>query len=374
MSDQLAEDVFRLAAEGVEVRSAPFDAVVGRARSQRRRRRRVVAATVAGVLAVVGLGTWVGTRQPAAPAAHRAPVVRVENPAPVAWWANDVLHLRHVAIGMPRVEDLAQLGDGAVIGDEKGNVVLVDGEGRLTTIGHKIAGAPLVASEHQGWVAWVDPRDQAPELVVYDVTRRAVLATRNLPYRGPRWGALDEGSYPIAVDGNEVFYAGQDGDWGWVPNEVPLADVDGLIDVSAATIVRTAGLDRIRIVQPFFSVDYVRNGRGAQLSPGGQYVLTRSPRGTSSGPLGKLVVYDTRSGERVWTGLRRQDVVIAATLGPDDAVTYVVAHAPDQPQGTDFVRLSFTGPYELRTCHLVERTCSRLTKFPHIGALPILAG
>lgn len=374
MSDQLAEDVFRLAAEGVEVRSAPFDEVVGRARSQRRRRRRLVAATVAGVLAVVGLGTWVGTRQSAAPAARQVPVVRVENPAPVAWWANDVLHLQHVAIGMPRVEDLVRLGDGAVIGDEKGNVVLVDGEGRLTTIGHKLAGAPLVASEHQGWVAWVDPGEGSSELVVYDVTRRAVLATRELPDVGSRGGRLDERSFPIAVDGNEVFYAGRDGDWGWVPNEVPVTDVNGLIDVSAATIVRRAGTGRIRIVQPFFSVDYVRSGRGAQLSPGGQYVLTRSPDAFATGPFGKVLIYDTRSGERIWTGLRRQDAVVAATLGPDDAVTYVVAHGPDQPHGTEFVRLSFTGPYELRTCHLVERTCSRVTKFPHTGALPILAG
>ena len=371
MTQELAEEVFRLAGTAIEVPGAPVEEVVTRARSQRRRRRRVVAATVAGALAVVGLGTWVGTRQGPSSGPDQPPAVRVENPADVAWWANDVLHLRHVAVQMPRVEDLVQLGDGAVIGDEDGNVVLVDGAGRLTTIGHKIAGAPLAASEHQGWVAWVDPGDRAPQIVVYDVAAGEVLATRDLPYRGPRWETLDEGSHPIAVDGNQVFYAGEDGDWGWVPDQTGLVDVDGLLDVSAATIVKAAGTGRIRIVQPFFSVDYVRSGVGAQLSTGGEYVLTRAPGGP--GPFGKVLIYDTRSGERVWTGVRPQDVVVAVTPGSDGTVSYVVAHGPDQPQGTDFVRLSFTGPYELRTCLLGERSCFRATKFPHTGALPVLA-
>ncbi|GAA2144143.1 hypothetical protein GCM10009844_17360 [Nocardioides koreensis] len=373
MTQELAEEVFALAGTAIDVPDAPVEEVVARARSQRRRRRRAAAAAVAGLLVVVGLGTWVGTRpgsQPP-PGPDQPPVVRVENPAAVAWWANDVLHLRHAAVEMPRVEDLVQLGDGAVIGDEDGDVVLVDGAGRLTTIGNKVAGAPLAASEHQGWVAWVDPGDRAPRLVVYDLEAAEVLATRDLPYRGPRWGSLDEGSHPIAVDGNQVYYAGQDGDWGWGPDGTGLVDVDGLLDVSAATIVKAAGADRIRIVQPFFSVDYVRTGVGAQLSPGGEHVLTRAPGG--GGRFGKVLIYDTRSGERIWTGVRPQDVVVAATLGSDGSVSYVVAHGPDQPQGTDFVRLSFTGPYELRTCHLGERTCSRATKFPHTGALPILA-
>ncbi len=370
MSEELAEEVFRLAAEGVEVPAAPVAEVVGRARSRRSRRRRWVAGALAGVVAAVGLGTWVGTREAASSGPERPAVVQVENPAPVAWWANDVLHLHHVAVEMPRVEDLVQLGDGAVIGESDGGVVLVDGRGRLTTIGHKVAGAPLVASEHQGWVAWVDPRDRAPQLVVYDLEAGEVLATRNLRYRGPRWKSLDEGSYPIAADGDRVYYSGQDGTWAWSPADGDVVDVEGLLDVSAGTIVKAAERGRIRIVQPFFSVDYVREGLSAQLSPGGERVLTRAPGG--EGPF-RVLIYDTRTGERQWTGLQREDVAVAASLGRDGQVTYVVAHRPDQPQGTDFVRLSFTGPYELRTCHLEERTCVRVTKFPHTGSLPILA-
>jgi len=372
MSEQLAEEVFHLAAEGVEVPAAPIEEVVARARWQRRRRRRATAGAVAGTLAVVGLATWVGTRQAPSPEPDRFPVVRVENPASVAWWANDVLHLRHVAITMPRVEDLVQLGDGAVIGDQEGGVVLVDPDGTMTTIGHKVAAAPLVASEHQGWVAWVDPADRTPQLVVYDTAARKVLTTRVLPHRERRWDGLAQTSYPIAVDGDQIYFKDEDGAWGWVPGEDGLVDVDGLLGVSAATIVKQWGTNTIRIVQPFFSVDYVRSGLGARISPGGEYVLTRAPGG-DGGPFGRILVYDTRSGDRLWTGLRPQDVAVAATLGSDDEVTYVVAHRPDQPQGTDFVRLSFTGPYELRTCHLEEHTCSRVTKFPHIGALPVLA-
>ncbi|MFC4786294.1 hypothetical protein ACT8ZV_17585 [Nocardioides sp. MAHUQ-72] len=383
MTEQLAEDVFRLAGEGVEVPAAPVDEVVAAARATRGRRWRVVAACVAGVLVVVGVATWIGARPSGEPEGSPGPtgVVRAENPASVAWWAGGVLHLAHVTVELPHVEEVVGLGDGAVVGDAEGNVVLVDGDGSLATIGRKAVGAPVVASEHQGWVAWVDPRvpapqmepqGPAPQLVVYDVDTRQPFAVRELPTLGPRHDSVQE-NQPIAVDGNQVFYAGEDGDWGWVPDQATLVDVDGLLDVSAATIVRRAGVDRIRIVQPFFSVEFVRQGRGAQLSPGGEYVLTRTTSRRFGGAFGPVLIYDTRSGDKLWTGLRRRDVAMAATLGPDDEVTYVVAHRTGERQDVEFTRTSYNGPYELRTCHLGERTCFTVTSIPQTGVLPVLA-
>jgi hypothetical protein len=367
MSEPLAEEVFRLAGEGIEVPATPLEQVATRARAQQRRRRRWAAGIVSAVLvAVVApatlLAAWRGADQP--------PVERVDNPAILAWWADDVLHLDHVAVGLSGVTDLVQVGAGAVIGDEDGDVVLVDPSGRVTTIGHKAADQPLVGSDRRGWVAWVDPRDGAPRLEVYDVGDRRQLTSRDLPPPDP--GDPGEGGHPIAVDGDQIFYAAVDGDWGWVPDEVGRVDVKGLLDVAAATIVRRAGTGRIRIVQPFFSVSYVRYGEGARLSPGGEFVLTRLPGGTAEAPVGPVLIYDTRTGKRIWTGLHPEDLVVAATLGPLDTVSYVIAHGGEAHARDERVR-SFTGPYDLRTCDLVQHSCYRAVTFQHAGDVPLLA-
>ena len=371
---QLAGEVFRLALTAVDVPPAPVDRVVADARAHRSRRRRVAGSIVVAALVVVGVVTWVGTRPPLKAASEpQPPVVAEENPADVAWWANNVLHLQHVAVELPRVDNLVQLGDGAVIGSEQGGVVLVDGAGHVRTIGHKVAGAPLAASGKPGWVAWVDPRDQSPRLVVYDVAHHRVQGTLDLPYRGQR--SLAHGSYPIAIDGGRVYYASLGGDYVWTPSgaQPERIDDEGLLDVAAGTRVATVRERRIDIVQPFFSVAYVRDGQGGQLSPDGLQVLTRTTSARVSGPFGPVVVYDARSGERLWTGLRQRDVAVAATFGPGDAVTYVIAHRADRPQAVEFERMSLTGPYELRTCQIEARSCSHVASFPHTGALPVLA-
>ena len=47
-------------------------------------------------------------------------------------------------------------------------------------------------------------------------------------------------------------------------------------------------------------------------------------------------LYDTRSGESLWTGLTRQDVPIAATLGPETEI-YLLAYRDDELPGDAFV-------------------------------------
>lgn len=372
-AQQLAEEAFGLAAQGVEVGPAPVEEVVAAARTRQGRRRRVVALSVAGVVAVAGIATWAGARQAADPQPGPSGVTREENVADTVWWAAGVLHLPHVAVELPDVEQVARLGEGAVVGDDEGEVVLVAPDGTATTIGHQVPGAPLVASEHQGWVVWVDPQDRAPQLVVYDVGTRRTLAIRELAFEGPRWGPLEKGSHPIAVDADRVYYADQYGDWAWRPETARVARARDLLDVSASTVVWRADEDHIRMFQSFFDVDFVREGRGAQVSPGGEYVLTRTTTRRSAGQFGPVLVYDTRSGHRLWTGVEPGEVAMAASLGPDDLVTYVIADRTAEGQDVEFTRPPYNGPFELRTCDLGLRTCSRAGAVPQTGALPILA-
>lgn len=372
-SELLAEDAFREAGEGIDVPPPPIEAAMAEAREHRQRKRRAVAGTVVAVLAVVGLGTWLGTRPAAPPQVPPPAVTRVESLAEVAWWANNSLHLQHVTVELPRLEDLVEVSQGAVVGDEQGGVVYVADDGSLTTLGHKVPGAPLVASDEQGWAAWVDPRDGSPELVVYDLTSRQVLARRPLPDESSQ--SLDEGAYPIALDGDTLYYATRDGDWEWTPPDgepQPINPDNRLLDVATATRVSQVASETVEIVQPFFNVAFRVAGAGAQLSPDGVYVLTRSAPPGSSDPFATVLLYDARSGDKLRTGLRHQDVAVAATLGPDDEVTYVIANRDDVPDAGEFVRTSFSGPYELRTCHIGERTCFTVTHFPHTGALPVL--
>jgi hypothetical protein len=67
------------------------------------------------------------------------------------------------------------------------------------------------------------------------------------------------------------------------------------------------------------------------------------------------------------------EVVMVASLGPDDEVTYVIAHRTGERQDVEFTRASYNGPFEMRTCHLGERSCFTVTPIPQTGVLPILA-
>lgn len=377
-----ADGFFREAAESVEVLAPPLPEVLTEAAAQRRRSLRVgigvSVLSIALLLGLVGLGTWVGTRTPSAPAATDAttdaPRVRsVENRSEVAWWANGVLHLPHVDVELARVSDLVEVGGGAVYGDSTGGVFFVTGDGTVSELGRTSPREPLVASDETGLAAWVDVRGDTPQLVVYDVAAGEVLAHRDAVVDPGQ--PLEGQARPIAFDGESVFYADAGGEHEWrVRSDVagPVAR-RGLVDVVQKVQVFQLNRRTIQIVQPFFSVSYAVRGQGAQVSPGATYVLTRRPGTAGSDEFGTVRIYDARSGDRLWTGLRRQDVAVAASLGPDDEVHYVIAREQDVPRSGEFVRSSFSGPYELRTCHIGEQTCFTVAQFPHTGQLPVLA-
>ena len=349
---------FRRASEAIDVLAPPSEAVLDRSGRPRRRLRPAVAVAALAVAVLAGLGTWAGTRAQDGPAPDPPNVTRVENAAGVSWWSRGVLHLRHVQLPLPGVVDLAEVDGGAVVGDEAGAVSFVAADGARTLLGHKVPQQPLVVSDEQPWVAWVDPERGSPELIVYDVGARRELARRALPIEGDRFATTQ--SHPIALDQDRVFYADQSGDWDWpLPDGAPArVRQSGLLDVRRAVRVSQPGPAAIKMVQPFFSIAFTRPGLGARISPDGTRVLTRVVLADGGA---SVRIYDARSGDRLWRGLRPWETVVAASLGPGDGVTYAVAHSG---------YLSAT--YELRTCHLDERACSTVVTVPQTSVPPVL--
>jgi hypothetical protein len=383
MNEVSVEELLRDAVASVETLPPPLDAFRDSAAHEQRRLRRRTQ-LVAGAAAVLGLlvtATWLGTRSDGDSAATARPVVTmVENPANIAWWADGSLHLANVTVEVPpsgrRPDHLAQINGGAVYGDDDtGAVVFVGDDGEVTRIGTKAPGARLVASDENGWVAWVDPRAGSPELVVYDLTARGVLASRPLPSAGSSGDGAEAGGYPIALDGDEVFYAAEDGEHAWtVPDgATERVEPSGLLAVASGTRVWQVGPTTITMEQPFFSLSFDRAGSGAQMSPDGNRVLTRTSDTGAGGTPGAVHLYDTRSGEALWTGLTRRDVPIAATLGPETEVSYLLAYRDDESRREAFVRQSSSSPVELRTCDHEVRRCRAVVQIPLVGAAPVLA-
>ena len=384
LNQQGVEEIFRDAVASVDTLPPPLEAFRERAAHEQRRRRRRGTRQVAAagaVLALLVTASWIGTRSEGDTAAPAEPAVpMVENPADLVWWADGRLHLANVTVEVPpsgRAPDhLAQINGGAVYGDDTGAVAFVGDDGDVTRIGTKAVGAPLVASDESGWVAWVDPRDGSPELVVYDLTARGVLASRPLPSAGTRGDRDEADNHPIALDGDKVYYTAADAEHEWtVPDGGGTEPVQpsGLLAVANGTRVWQVDPTTITMVQPFFSLSFERPGSGAQISPDGNRVLTRTSRAGEGGAPAAVHLYDTRSGESLWTGLTRKDVPIAATLGPETEVSYLLAYRDDESRRDAFVRQSSSSPVELRTCDHEARRCRVIAQIPLVGAAPVLA-
>lgn len=382
MNALLVEEIFRDAVRSVETMPPPLHAFRERAAGElrRRRRRSVVGTTAALALVLLVVVAWQATRPGGGTTAATRPVVTmIENPANVAWWADGQLHLANVTVAVPLahhvVTDLVEINGGAVYGDDTGAVAFVGDDGEVTRIGTKTPAARLVASDESGWVAWVDPRGRSPELVVYDLTARGLLARRTLPRPDPRLDGAGAGNRPIALDRDEVYYATPDGEFAWTVPDGGTERVEpaGLIAVASRTRVWQPDPTRIRIVQPFFSISFDRTGTGAAISPDGNRVLTHTFGAGEGGSFGTVHVYDARSGESLWTGLTRRDVPIAATLGPENEVSYLIEPRGERPHHDDFVRQSASSPYELRACDQESHQCRSVTQLPRVETTPVLA-
>jgi hypothetical protein len=319
MTEQLAEEIFRKAGESIEVPQAPFDGVVERAREQRRRRLRTAAAAVAVCLVVVGLGTWAASRPE--PRVELAPthVVPSRNPITTAWYDGQ-LHLRAIAVDLPDVTSVAAVGEGAAYLDTRGDVGIVNSVGQRTVVGSAVPGSRVLGSGENNWAAWLEPGAQSSRLVVWTVALDEELDSYQVP---PETRLL-------AIDQDRVYFQNDDGAFAWEPTALQPRAVaySELADVGSATRVYQRG-DRIEMVQPFFSVSYTRRGRGATVSPGGNFVLSRAPGPWVPGAPYTPLLYDTGSGQRLPTGVAPDERVVDAAFGDNYELVYLVAHVSE---------------------------------------------
>lgn len=356
------ESAFRTAAGSVEVSPLPYDGVVERARQQRRRRVRIIGASVAAALVVLAGATWLAARpgEPAAPAPIE--VVPAPNPVDITWY-DGRLHLRRVTVDLPGLTAVAGVGESAAFIDTDGTVGVVSPAGDVEEVGRSTLGSMLLGSGENDWVAWLEPGGDGSRLVVWSLAADDELGSL----------AVAPETRLVAIDQNRVYAEDATSAFAWQPTErepepLPVGD---LADVGSATRVYQHGR-RIEMVQPFFSVSFTRPGEGAIVSPGGNFVLTSisgSPLGT--GAPYSPVIYDTRSGARLPSGVSAREVVVDAAFGNNHQVDYLVAKAADL-QGVDLdgarARL-----YVLRTCELETSACNDVVPVRSAGDRPMLA-
>jgi hypothetical protein len=365
VSEQLTQEIFRRVAESIEVASAPYDAVLARAAQRRRRAVRTVVAAAVALVAVVGVATWAARRDPE-PAVEPGParVTEAANPADVAWYAGGLLHLSGVTVELPRMTDLAEVDGGAVYGDVDGTVAYVSATGTRTVLGEKDPGTSTIVSDEHGWAAWVG----AGRLVLWDVA--AGEEVDELP--------VEPGTRVVVIDQDRVYLTtGADDaharDLAWTPGaDAEPLDRSGLLDAESATrVYAVAGGARIEMVQSLFGVSFRRPGTGADLSPGGLFVLTRRPGSSDNGPFVPML-YDARSGDLLPSGLDRGELALDATFGPHRTLAYLVVRSDDLAAGADLHGDSVP-LVVLRTCDLVDSTCHDVIPLARPGETPLLA-
>jgi hypothetical protein len=314
------------------------------------RRAGLVAAAL--LLVAVGAGAYFATTGggPGDDSIGNASVTRQENPAPgFVWYADGKVHLDHVVLGIDDVRDLTRIGNGVVYGDGDGRVVYAADDGSRTLLGHKDPDEPVVATDENGWAAWVDTgSDDATVVVKEAATGEAV---RSLP--------VDAETRMVAVDGNAVYYSDAEGAH-MAPS--PFGDVvpygpAPLLDVRSRIRASQISKDGIEVVQSIFNESIDVPGRGARLAPDGAYVVTRDP------DTGEVALYDNRSATRLATGLADGDEVVAVSPAARLTIAYVVR--PTGATGEDDL--------ELRTCDLARNQCLMAARIPDGRDPPVLA-
>jgi hypothetical protein len=110
------------------------------------------------------------------------------------------------------------------------------------------------------------------------------------------------------------------------------------------------------MVQPFFNVSYTRPGDGASVSPGGNFVLSRVPGPWVPGSPYRPIVYDTRTGEHLPSGIAPDERVVDAAFGDNYEIDYLVLNLRDL-RGVDLDDAR-SRLLVLRTCQLESDVCS----------------
>lgn len=312
--------------------------IADRERAQRRRRRRLVAVSLGSLTALllVAAGvSWVLTRPEPPPELAPVTVKEESNPLGSVWQADGLLHLPRVTLALPDLERMVPVRDGAVYSDTSMRVVLVRGDGSREVIGHQSRGAPLASAAERGLVAWVEPGPTSATLRVYDALSHRYLPGLEVPLT----------TEPIAMVGDAVLYRATDGTYTWplpdgTPQRVHGAVAEGYSDSGR------------------FSLSYVDSGPPNSLR-------------------GRLVITDLETGEQVDPGIAPYEVVVDATLGPDDELLYISSIRDQLPGAGEYLRLSFSGPLAVTRCSLTAAAqgapvCEQLARLPRNSNVPTL--
>jgi DNA-directed RNA polymerase specialized sigma24 family protein len=354
-------EVFLDAAEVIPVRNPPVDDVVGRASAARQRRRRWTVGVAAAAAVVLAGSTWLATR-PSGPQLPDSVVTEAQNPANIEWYANSALHLADVTVEVPQIRDMVAVPDGVVYGDEEGLVVQVRGDGSLVKLGETLPDKPVVGSAERGWVAWVEPGETADRLVVRDVVRGEVVASRSVA----------KGATPVALDRDTVLYTTPGRDWTWRPLEDEPTWTRGgdLVDVASGVRLSQVEVGRLRITQPLFDVEVTVPGDGAVLRDDGDYLLTRVDQPDPQ----TVVLYDAASGDVIDVGLSPEEVAVQAAFDADGDAVFLVEHRANEPEPGQDLRLSTTGPTIMRSCEFefFGPECRTVTQFASNSGTPLL--
>jgi len=353
-------EVFLEAGEVIPVRNPPVDEVVGRAAAARQRRRRWAAGGAAAVVVVLAVSTWLSTR-PSGPQLPDSVVTTDDNPANIEWYANHTLHLAGVTVELPQISVMVPVADGVVYGDQDGLVAQVRGDGSLVKLGETVPDRPVVGSLERSWVAWVEPGETVDRLVVRDVVRGEMVASR----------PVAKGAQPVALDGDEVYYTTPGRDWTWQPlgGEPTWTRGGDLVDVASGVQVSQVETGQLRITQPLFDVEVTVPGQGAILSADGDYLLTQVDEPDPQ----TVVLYEAASGDVVDVGLTREDVAVAAAFDSDGAATFLVEHRANAPEPGEDLRLSTTGPTIMRSCEFeFGPECETVTRFASNAGVSVL--
>ena len=319
--------------------------------------RRAALVAVPLLLVGVGAGVYLGATGGGKPGTDdgvlgNAAISQEENPAPgVVWYADGQLHLDHTVLAVEGLKDMTRIGTGVVYGDDQGRVVYAADDGSREVLGHKDPEVPVAATDETGWAAWVETGGDQTKLVVKEASTGNDVASV----------VVDAGAQVVAVDGDSVYYVDVAGAHALHPGgdtAVETVSPRDLRDVRSRIRAFQLDEDTIEVVQSFFGVEFQVPGVGAALSPDGNLVATRLAGSD------RVVLYDTRSGLVLPSGVPEGDHVV--TFAPDSrlTVTYVVAPAAQSP-GREL---------ELRTCELSATTeCVVAARIPNQGGTPVVA-
>ncbi|WP_432479254.1 hypothetical protein [Nocardioides sp. GXQ0305] len=361
-----ATDV-RDACEAVPVPPAPVAGVLARSRSRRRTAWTRGAAVVGVVAVVLAATTWWTSGDGGS---EQGAVTTATNPMPIPWYADGVLHLARVEVEASDVQTLLTVPDGVVYGDDEGRVVHVDDSGQQREIGETVPGSRLVVEPDNGWVAWADPGDGDPELVVHDTLARAEVGRRSLTAPGDSGGQPVGDDGPIAIDDERIFYSSPDGDFAWEP----------LIDVSFAlsgTMVDTAEESRVTLADGVLRVTPLPYRTGvaidaddARLTHDGRYAFA-----VRESQFDVLEIYDVESGRPAPQMYSPSDHAVAWSY-TDGTFYFAVLHMLQDKTYQDMLQMPSEGDYRLYECRpdREPEPCVKLAEVPEEVPAPVFPG